>query len=89
MRNVLRRMPTSFLLRINTSTDCYGPICPCLECHVDALGNGFQLLFASQAYWVAFVYRSCGLLRILIGPGDIYRIQRVQNTYSRAAVHVP
>lgn len=66
MRNVLRRTPTSFLLRINTTADCHDPICPCLEWHVDALRNGFQLLFASQAYWVAFVYRPHGLLRILI-----------------------
>lgn len=31
MRNVLRRTPTSFLLRINTTADCHDPICPCLE----------------------------------------------------------
>lgn len=73
---------TSFLLRINTTTDCHSPIHPCLECHVDALGNGFQLLFASQAYWVAFVYRSPWLITHIDRPG------RHLPAYAASAGHV-
>lgn len=69
MRNVLRRTPTSFLLRTNTTTDCHGPIRPCLECHVDALGNGFQLLFASQAYWVGICISTPWLITHIDRPG--------------------
>lgn len=61
----------SYYVRFNSNSllrEVPLPIChsPCLECHVDILRNGFQLSFALQAYWVAFVYRPRDLLRILI-----------------------